>query len=99
MTIEIGERVDKAVKEEQSHLSLTRARERAKVHQDTHSGIRHLSNWILIRLHRQHGAEFKPRTGRKGFGRSCAQKELPLCSQSVCPPTGSHEETIIRYFS
>ena len=41
MTIKIGERVDKAVKEEQSHLSLTRARERAKVHQDTHSGIRH----------------------------------------------------------
>ena len=74
MTIERGERVDKAVKEEQSHLSLTRARERAKVHQDTHSGIRHLSNWILIQLHRQHGAEFKPR--QKGIWKE-------LCSEGA----------------
>ena len=55
MTIEIGERVDEAVKEgprlvQQCHLWLTRASwERGKGHQDTHSGI--LSNSILIRLH------------------------------------------------
>ena len=100
MTIEMGERVDEAVKEarvQQCHLWLTRASwERGKGHQDTRTGIRHLSNRILIRLH-QHQVQ-NSSLEKDLAGAVSAQKELPLCSQSVCPPTAGHEETIIRTF-
>ena len=100
MTIEMEERVDEAVKEglrlvQQCHLWLTRASwERGKGHQDTRSGIR--SNRILIRLHHQK-EQVQNSSLEKGLA-VAAQKQLPLCSQSVCPPTGAHEETIIRTF-
>ena len=95
----MGERVDEAVKEvpvQQSHHHwLTRLgpvvrEERA---------IRTLalaSNRILIRLH-QHRVQ-NSSLEKDLAGAVSAQKELPLCSQSVCPPTAGHEETIIRTF-